>query len=113
MLAVLSTDVEECVVILVLNIQPGPTGHQELHHVMVTLLTSDHNRSEPVNIPLVQIASSEVKIKSFRFLLRTLLKCLLPFYQYFNNINIFTVLAVELGILGVIFKTEILMTSED
>ena len=100
MLAVLGTDVEECVVILVLNIQPGPTGYQDLHHVMVTLLTSDHQRSEPLNIPLVQIAASEVKMPS----VITLIKCLLPFYQHLNNINIFTVLAVELGILGVVFS---------
>ena len=101
MLAVLSTDVEECVVILVLNIQPGPTGYQDLHHVMVTLLTSDHQRSEPVNIPLIQIAASAVKMPS----VITLIKCLLPFYQHFNNINILTVLPLELGIFGVIFKT--------
>ena len=75
---------------------------------MVTFLTSDHQRSEPVNIPLVQIAASEVKMPS----VITLIKCLLPFYQHFNNINIFTVLAVELGIFGVIFKTKILTISD-
>ena len=68
--------VEESVVSLVLDIQPGPTVDQEPDHVQVTLLTSDHHWGEPVYIPLVEITPSETFLLTLflhNFLLPTFL----------------------------------------
>ena len=71
---------EESLIIFVLSVELGPVLHENVDNMFVSLLRTNHKRSQTVNVTQLRVSSSEI---TFYIFVDDFCPCL-PFNQHLN-----------------------------